>query len=73
MKDTEHSLEAESSQAASTPLAEHEDELSPSKVLRETVASGGGQRVGDSGPVANPIVTFPDSEGLSEPRIPDEV
>ena len=70
MKDNEHRLEAEASQAALTPLAEHEDELSPSKALRETVASSGGQRVGDSGPVANPCVSFPDRE---EPHTADDV
>ena len=56
-------LEDETSQAATTSAAEHEDALSPSKAVRESSASGGGQRIGDSGPVANPITTFPETEG----------
>jgi hypothetical protein len=52
-------LEADRSQAATTPLANHEDDLSPAKSLRESLAADGCQRVGDSGPVANPIVSFP--------------
>jgi hypothetical protein len=55
-------LEDEKSQAATTPAAEHEDALSPSKAVRESSAGGGGQRLGDSGPVANPITTFPETE-----------
>ena len=52
-------LEADHSQAATTPFANHEDDLSPAKSLRETAAAEGSQRVGDSGPVANPVVSFP--------------
>ena len=52
-------LEADHSQAATTPLANHEDDLSPAKSLRGSSTAEGGQRLGDSGPVANPIVSFP--------------
>ena len=58
-------LEDENSQAATTPAAAHEDELSPSKAVRESV--GGGQRVGDSGPIANPITTFSEPDGSDDP------
>lgn len=58
-RDEERRLEAADSQAATTPLAQHDDELSPTKAVRETAA--GGQRVGDSGPIANPITVFPDA------------
>ena len=36
------------------------DQLSPSEALRESLGASRSQRVGDSGPVANPIVSFPD-------------
>ena len=52
-------LEADHSQAATTPTANHEDDLSPAKSLRESAAADGSPRVGDSGPVANPTVSFP--------------
>jgi hypothetical protein len=65
MRSEEHRLEDAQSQAATTPAAEHEDALSPSKALRES-AAGGGQRLGDSGPVANPIITFPEAEGRED-------
>jgi hypothetical protein len=38
-----------------------EDQLSPSRAMRESVGQGS-QRVGDSEPVANPTVSFPDGE-----------
>lgn len=63
VKDTNRRLEDDKSQAAITPAAEHEDALSPSKAMRESSAGGEGQRLGDSGPVANPITTFPETEG----------
>jgi hypothetical protein len=56
-------LEDEKSQAAITPAAQHDDALSPSKAVRESASSGGGQRLGNSGPLANPITTFPETEG----------
>ena len=37
-----------------------EDQLSPSRALRESLGQSRSQRVGDSGPVANPTVSFPD-------------
>ena len=36
------------------------DQLSPSEARRESLGASRSQRVGDSGPVANPIVSFPD-------------
>lgn len=36
------------------------DQLSPNRALRESLGSSGSQRVGDSGPVANPVVSFPE-------------
>jgi hypothetical protein len=62
-------LEGEFSQAARTPLAQHEDALSPAMSLRESAAAGGGQRLGDNGPVANPFIEFPGEEDTS----PDDV
>ncbi len=34
------------------------DQLSPNRALRESLGSSESQRVGDSGPIANPIVSF---------------
>jgi hypothetical protein len=42
------------------------DQLSPNRALQESTGSTGSQRVGDSGPVANPTVSFP------EPRAEDD-
>jgi hypothetical protein len=39
--------------------ADREDLLSPARALRESAARGGGQRVGNNGPLANPEVSFP--------------
>ena len=39
------------------------DQLSPNRALQKSVGSSGSQRVGDSGPLANPIVSFPDAPG----------
>ena len=36
------------------------DQLSPNQALRESLGSSESQRVGDSGPISNPIVSFPD-------------
>ena len=45
-----------------------EDQLSPSRALRESAARGRSQRIGNNGPVANPEVSFPDEPpGLDEP------
>jgi len=41
------------------PRPDHEDQLSPARTLRETAARPGSQRVGNSGPVANPEMSFP--------------
>jgi hypothetical protein len=43
-----------------TPRPEQEDQLSPTRALRKSVGASGSQRLGDSGPVANPEVSFPD-------------
>jgi hypothetical protein len=39
------------------PHPDQEDLLSPTRALRESAAHPSGQRVGDSGPVANPDVS----------------
>jgi hypothetical protein len=36
------------------------DQLSPSHALAKSLGASGSQRIGDNGPVANPIVSFPD-------------
>lgn len=36
------------------------DQLAPGRALRKSLGASGSQRVGDSGPVANPTVSFPD-------------
>ena len=58
----ERHLEAETSQAARTPLARHEDALSPGLAVREASGADGGegasQRIGDNG-ASGPTVSFP--------------
>jgi hypothetical protein len=51
--------------AAPRPVPDQDDLLSPSRSLRESAARGGGQRIGNNGPLANPDVSFPD-EGDAE-------
>jgi hypothetical protein len=40
-----------------TPRPDQDDQLSPSRALRESVGKSGGPRVGDSGPLANPTIS----------------
>jgi len=35
------------------------DQLSPNRAMESSLGASGSQRVGDSGPVANPTVSFP--------------
>ncbi len=56
-------LEAEGSQAARSPAALHEDELSANKALRDSIGWDDSQRVGDGLPVAGPITSFPEGDG----------
>lgn len=49
--------------ATPAPEPDREDQLSPARSLRESAARGGGQRIGNNSPVANPEVSFP-----AEPR-----
>jgi hypothetical protein len=37
------------------------DQLSPNRALRESLGASGSQRVGNNGPLANPVVSFPDA------------
>jgi hypothetical protein len=55
-------LDSPESQAARTEAAQHDDALSPSKALEDSINADGGQRVGSSPPVANPIVSFPERQ-----------
>lgn len=58
-------LQAEASQAARTPLAQHEDALSPARVVRErsgAEAEGASQRIGNTG-AQGPTVSFPGAHG----------
>ena len=36
------------------------DQLSPNQALRQSLGASASQRIGDNGPIANPIVSFPD-------------
>ena len=58
-------LQADTSQAARTPLAQHEDALSPGRVVREhsgADADGASQRIGNTG-AQGPTVSFPGTYG----------
>ena len=59
-------LEGERSPAATSPAADHEDAMSPSRALRERDAASQSQRVGDNTAVDNPCVSFPDESDLTE-------
>ncbi|MBM4443369.1 MAG: hypothetical protein FJ027_23410 [Candidatus Rokubacteria bacterium] len=55
----------ETSQAARTPVARHEDALSPGRVVREHSGAdgeGASQRIGNTG-VQGPTVSFPGEHG----------
>jgi hypothetical protein len=45
------------------PRPDLSDQLSPGRAWRESVGTGGSQRVGNNGPLANPVVSFPDEPG----------
>jgi hypothetical protein len=49
--------------APAAPAPEAEDALSPARALRDSLGASASQRVGDSGPVANPTTSFPDEPG----------
>ena len=53
-------LKGDHSQAERTPKAEHEDELSPAKIVRDRATEGPGQRIGDNTAAANPVTSFPE-------------
>ena len=53
-------LESADSPAAHSPAAWHDDALSPVEALEESTNASGSQRVGESGPVANPLTSFPE-------------
>ena len=36
------------------------DQLSPNRALRDSLGSSTSQRVGNSGPISNPVVSFPE-------------
>jgi hypothetical protein len=44
------------------PRDDQDDQLSPARALRNSAARGGGQRVGNNGPVANPEVSSADEK-----------
>ena len=55
------------------PQSKAEDQLSPTRALKESVGQGG-QRVGNNEPVANPTVTFPEgTEDTKRTRSDDDV
>jgi hypothetical protein len=66
-QDSKRHLEAEGSPASISAAAEHDDELSPALGLRESVGTGGSQRLGNGVPVDGPIVSFPDDDEEEPP------
>jgi hypothetical protein len=53
-------LAGEGSPARTSPAAQHEDELSPAKELRDRVAASRSERVGDTTPVGGPVTSPPE-------------
>lgn len=39
------------------------DQLSPNRALAESLGASASQRIGDNGPIGNPIVSFPNGPG----------
>lgn len=53
-------LTGDQSPARQSPAAQHEDDLSPAKDLRERVASSRSEKVGDGTAVGGPITSPPE-------------
>jgi len=53
-------LESDQSQAAKTTAAQHDDELSPGKIVQDRADEGPSQRIGDNTVSDNPVTSFPD-------------
>jgi len=64
-------LESDKSQAKITSAAQHEDELSPAKIVRDRTTEAPGQRIGDNAAVANPVTSMPEDD--AEDRNADDV
>ena len=45
--------------AAEGRQTDRSDQLSPNHALQKSLGSSGSQRLGDNGPLANPVVSFP--------------
>jgi len=54
------------------PQSKAEDQLSPTRALKESVGQGG-QRVGNNEPVANPTVSFPEGAEDTKPTRSNDV
>ena len=46
--------------AAERWQTDRSDQLSPNRALQKSLGSSGSQRLGNNGPLANPVVSFPD-------------
>jgi hypothetical protein len=58
----------EETAAAERRQIDRSDQLSPNRALQKSLGSSGSQRLGDNGPLANPVVSFPDeSAGETAP------
>ncbi|HXG04308.1 MAG TPA: hypothetical protein VNO23_12950 [Candidatus Binatia bacterium] len=53
-------LESPDSPARRTPAAQHEDALSPAKVIRDRAEEAPSQRIGNNTVAGNPVVSFPE-------------
>jgi hypothetical protein len=45
--------------AAERRQTDRSDQLSPNRALQKSLGSSGSQRLGNNGPLANPVVSFP--------------
>jgi hypothetical protein len=59
-EDSGDRLTGETSPARASKVAQHEDDLSPAKDLRDRVASSRSERVGDGTVVGGPITSPPE-------------
>ena len=56
--------------AAERWQTDRSDQLRPNRALQKSLGSSGSQRIGDNGPLANPVVSFPDEPAGETPPVP---
>jgi hypothetical protein len=50
------------------PPPDRSDQLSPNQALHDSLGASESQRIGDNGPLGNPVVSFPDEGEQEDPE-----